>query len=74
MRSHGAEVVMGGLIGALKFSNTKQPRPGSTFTRYGMFDLEDMQGLVGASAGLRSMLVLVSCLCTDAVVVRGGLS
>ena len=43
-----SEVVMGGLIGSLKLSNTKQPRPGATFTRYGMFDLEDMQGLFRA--------------------------
>ena len=41
-----SEVVIGGLVAALKLSNVKQPRPGSTHTRYGMFDLEDMDGLV----------------------------
>jgi DNA polymerase-3 subunit alpha len=40
------DVLIGGLVAALKLSNTKQPRPGSTHTRYGMFDLEDMEGLV----------------------------
>jgi DNA polymerase III alpha subunit len=39
-------VVIGGLVSALKLSNTKQARPGSTHTRYGMFDLEDMDGIV----------------------------
>ena len=41
-----SEVVIGGLVAALKLSNVKQPRQGSTHTRYGMFDLEDMDGLV----------------------------
>ena len=41
-----SEVAIGGLVAALKLSNVKQPRPGSTHTRYGMFDLEDMDGLV----------------------------
>lgn len=40
------DVLIGGLVAALKLSNTKQPRPGSNHTRYGMFDLEDMEGLV----------------------------
>jgi len=39
-----AEVVLGGMIAAIKFSNTKNPRPGSTLTRYAMFDLEDING------------------------------
>jgi DNA polymerase III subunit alpha len=43
---HRAEVLVGGTISALKFSNTKNPRPGSNHTRYVMFDLEDMDGMV----------------------------
>ena len=39
-------VVIGGLVAALRLSNTKQARPGSTHTRYAMFDLEDIEGLV----------------------------
>jgi len=41
-----SEVVVGGLVAAVKLSNVKQPRNGSTHTRYAMFDLEDMEGLV----------------------------
>jgi DNA polymerase-3 subunit alpha len=41
-----AEVLMGGMIGAIKLSQTKSPRPGETNTRYAMFDLEDMEGMI----------------------------
>ncbi len=37
---------MGGMIGAIKLSQTKNPRPGETNTRYAMFDLEDTEGMI----------------------------
>src|SRR5690606_17197899 len=40
------EVYLGGMISSLKFSHTKNPRPGSTNTKYVMFDLEDLDGIV----------------------------
>jgi DNA polymerase-3 subunit alpha len=40
------EVVLGGMISAVKISQTKNPRPGSTHTKYAMFDLEDMSGII----------------------------
>jgi DNA polymerase-3 subunit alpha len=43
---HRAEVVVGGMLAALKFSHTKNPRPGSTHTKYAMWDLEDLDGIV----------------------------
>lgn len=43
---HRSEVVLGGMLASLKFSHTKNPRPGSTNTKYVMFDLEDMEGMV----------------------------
>ena len=43
---HRTEVIVGGMLSSLKFSHTKNPRPGQTQTKYVMFDLEDMQGLV----------------------------
>ena len=67
-----SEVVMGGLIGSLKLSNTKQPRPGATFTRYGMFDLEDMQGLVRSICWPEEYARLGESLAQDAVVVVAG--
>jgi DNA polymerase-3 subunit alpha len=41
--SHRSEVMLGGMISAIKFSHTKNPRPGSP-TRYAMFDLDDTEG------------------------------
>ncbi|MEX2139411.1 MAG: DNA polymerase III subunit alpha [Pirellulales bacterium] len=40
------EVVTGGMIGSIKHSQTKNPRAGETNTRYAMFDLEDMEGMI----------------------------
>ena len=37
------EVMLGGMLSSLKFSHTKNPRPGSP-SRYVMFDLEDTAG------------------------------
>jgi len=44
--SHRTEVLVGGMLGAVKFSHTKQARSGSTQTKYAMFDLEDLDGSV----------------------------
>ena len=41
-----AEVLVGGMLASVKFSHTKNPRPGSTHTKYAMWDLEDFDGLV----------------------------
>jgi DNA polymerase-3 subunit alpha len=43
---HRSEVLIGGLLAAIKFSHTKNPRPGSTHTKYAMWDLEDLEGIV----------------------------
>jgi len=67
-----SEVVIGGLVGALKLSNVKQPRPGSTHTRYGMFDLEDMEGIVRTICWPEDYARLGEALRPDAVVVVAG--
>jgi DNA polymerase-3 subunit alpha len=66
------EVVIGGLIAALKLSNTKQPRPGSTHTRYAMFDLEDMEGLVRTICWPEDYARCGDVLQPDAVVMIAG--
>ena len=43
---HRTEVLVGGMLAAIKFSHTKNPRPGSTHTKYAMWDLEDLDGIV----------------------------
>jgi DNA polymerase-3 subunit alpha len=64
--------VIGGLVAAVKLSNTKQPRPGSTHTRYAMFDLEDMDGLVRSICWPEDYARLGEWLQADAVVVVSG--
>jgi len=44
--NHRDEVVLGGMLAAIKFSHTKNPRPGSVHTKYAMWDLEDLDGMV----------------------------
>jgi DNA polymerase III subunit alpha len=43
--NHRDEVLLGGMLAAIKFSHTKNPRPGSVHTKYAMWDLEDMDGI-----------------------------
>ena len=42
---HRTEVVLGGMLSAIKHSHTKNPKPGSP-SRYAMFDLEDTAGMI----------------------------
>ena len=43
--THRTEVMLGGMLSAIKFAHTKNPKPGSP-SRYAMFDLEDMAGII----------------------------
>ncbi|HEY4235015.1 MAG TPA: DNA polymerase III subunit alpha [Lacipirellulaceae bacterium] len=43
---HRSELIVGGMLSAIKFSHTKNPRQGSTHTKYAMWDLEDLEGIV----------------------------
>jgi len=42
---HRSEVMLGGMLSAVKFAHTKNPKPGSP-SRYAMFDLEDKHGII----------------------------
>ncbi len=70
---HREEVVVGGMLSAVKFSHTKNPRRGQTETKYVMFDLEDMQGLVRCILWPDQFAVCGQLVETDAIlVVRGA--
>ncbi len=43
--SHRAEVMLGGMLAAVKLSHTKNPQPNRP-SKYAMFDLEDVQGIM----------------------------
>ncbi len=42
---HRSEVLLGGILSAIKIAHTKNAKPGAP-TKYAMFDLEDMQGII----------------------------
>ncbi len=41
-----AEVMLGGMLSAIKLAHVRKVRPGSTNTKYANFDLEDMHGAI----------------------------
>jgi DNA polymerase-3 subunit alpha len=45
-RKEGSEIYLGGMISALKLSHVKKVRQAGEPTKYAMFDLEDMRGVV----------------------------
>ncbi|MCE5266995.1 MAG: DNA polymerase III subunit alpha, partial [Planctomycetaceae bacterium] len=44
-QKHRTEVMIGGMLAAIKLAHTKNPKPGSP-SRYAMFDLEDTAGIM----------------------------
>ncbi|MFM7250427.1 MAG: DNA polymerase III subunit alpha [Planctomycetaceae bacterium] len=66
------EVVIGGMVAAIKLSNVKQPRQGSTHTRYAMFDLEDMDGLVRTICWPEEYARMGEAIVADAVMLVAG--
>jgi DNA polymerase-3 subunit alpha len=69
---HRAEVIIGGILSALKFSHTKNPRPGQTQTKYVMFDLEDMQGIVRCILWPEQFAAFGELVKPDAILVVNG--
>ncbi|HTU25793.1 MAG TPA: DNA polymerase III subunit alpha, partial [Pirellulales bacterium] len=67
------DVVLGGIVSAIKHSQTKNPRAGSNNTKYAMFDLEDMGGLVRCIAWPEEFANFGHLITSDAIlVVRGA--
>ncbi len=71
------EVILGGMISALKFSTTKNPQPGKP-SKYVMFDLEDFDGTIrcilwpDGFAEMGSLVVADSILLVRGVIDRRG--
>jgi DNA polymerase-3 subunit alpha len=66
-----AEVIVGGMIGSIKFAHTKNGKPG-TPTKYANFDLEDMQGVVRCILWPRQFAEQGEGVTPDAVVIARG--
>ena len=45
-QQHRDEVTLGGMLAAIKIAHTKNPRPGAIHTKYAMWDLEDLDGIM----------------------------
>jgi DNA polymerase-3 subunit alpha len=68
---HRSEAMLGGMIGAIKFSNTKNPKPGCP-SRYAMFDLEDVEGMMRTICWPEQFAQFESLVQADAIVVIRG--
>jgi len=68
---HRTEVMLGGMLSAIKFSHTKNARPGSP-SRYATFDLEDMDGVIRCILWPDRFLQYGDLVQTDAVLVALG--
>jgi DNA polymerase III subunit alpha len=69
----GTEITLGGMLSSLKFSHTKTVRQGSTNTKYVMFDLEDLDGIVRCIVWPEEFAKFGSLVQADAILaVRGS--
>jgi len=70
---HRTEVLVGGMLSAIKFSNTKNPRPGSTNTKYAMWDLEDLDGIMRCILWPEQFAEFGQLVETDAILAMKGM-
>jgi len=66
--SSRAEVVVGGILAAIRFAHTKNSRPGAE-TKYAMFDLEDTAGIIRCIAWPNTFSEYGHHIAPDAIVV-----
>jgi DNA polymerase-3 subunit alpha len=70
---HRTEVVVGGMLAAIKFSHTKNPKPGAP-SKYAMWDLEDMDGILRCILWPEQFAQFGSLVTAEAIVgIRGSI-
>ena len=70
---HRAEVILGGMISAIKLAHIRNPKPGAVATKYANFDLEDMHGAIRCIAWPEEFLKFGELVKADSIVlVRGS--
>jgi DNA polymerase-3 subunit alpha len=70
---HRTEVILGGMISAIKVSHVRKLKPGSTATKFANFDLEDMHGTIRCIVWPEEFLKFGELVKPDAIVlVRGA--
>ncbi len=67
-----SEVMLGGIVSSIKLAHTKNPREGSTLTKYAMFDLEDLDGIIRCIAWPEEFARLGQFIESDAIVALRG--
>jgi len=67
-----AEVTLGGMLSAIKFSHVRKTRPGSNVTKYANFDLEDMAGTIRCIIWPDEFVVHGHLVQPDAILVARG--
>ena len=63
--------MLGGMLSAIKFAHTKNPKPGSP-SRYAMFDLEDTEGIMRSIVWPEQFATYEELIKPDAIVVLRG--
>lgn len=67
-----ADVIMGGMLSAIKLAHVRNPRAGSNATKYANFDLEDRDGIIRCIAWPEDYLKYGELIQHDAVLVIRG--
>ena len=68
---HRTEAMLGGMLSAIKFAHTKNPRPGSP-SKYAMFDLEDMEGTMRCILWPEQFVQFAELVVSDAILAVQG--
>jgi DNA polymerase III subunit alpha len=68
---HRTEVMLGGILSAIKLAHTKNPKPGSP-SRYAMFDLEDTAGIMRCIVWPEQFAQFEELIKADAILVLRG--
>ena len=71
MLKHRTEVMLGGMLSAIKLAHTKNPKPGNP-SRYAMFDLEDTEGMIRCIVWPDQFVNYEELIKPDAIVVVRG--
>lgn len=69
---HRSEVILGGMISAIKISHIRKLRPGAAATKFANFDLEDMHGTIRCILWPEDFLKFGDLVKADAIVLARG--
>jgi DNA polymerase-3 subunit alpha len=68
-----AEVVLGGMLSAIRVGHVRKARPGATATRFANFDLEDLHGMVRCIVWPEEFVTIGQYVRPDAILIARGI-